>query len=374
MQEIFARLPQSLRQQPAVMGGQIFAISYQQPVVQERMQEENQAVPATDTLNALQVRILEELAVYQHATADLLLRILRMKPGSLRHLQKQIYAMYSEKPENRYVEFLYPPKQKATRYGSSPYVVTLGRKGYKFLRKQGRPVGRYRDQSSFVHTETTLRHRLAVNEFLLKAQLLETELIPEIRDTQLTLHMFVHEKTLNANPLKVRPRESQKAHGLSPDLVLAYETLTPPDQYWLLPEINLSEPWRKDWEAKVRLYRYCMPAYRERFGTSVLTTIPVMVASKTSFPRRVYGTFTDEDKRERELEAIERHKRMMNLRKWTEGMLDELKMRKEADLFSFSCAPLDELSPTELFFGKHWIIPFDDTPRSLLPLRKAGGK
>jgi hypothetical protein len=121
------------------------------------------------SLNTRQIQVLEELAVYQQATADILLRKLGLSPNSLRYLQKQIYAMYAEKPEDRYVEFLYPPKQRASRFGSAPYMVTLGRRGYKLLRQRGHNVGRYRDPTSFVHQETTLRHRLAVIEFLCKA-------------------------------------------------------------------------------------------------------------------------------------------------------------------------------------------------------------
>src|SRR3954451_15720602 len=106
MQEIFAHFPtQSARPSPLI-GGQIFDVRYHQVVPTFAVQEELATVPSTH-LNPRQIQILEELAVFQHATADLLLRKLRLR--SLRYLQKQIYALHAEKPEDRYVEFLYPP-------------------------------------------------------------------------------------------------------------------------------------------------------------------------------------------------------------------------------------------------------------------------
>jgi hypothetical protein len=358
---------------PSIMGGQIFAIHLPKPQRTREPLEELATVPTTD-LNPLQRQILTELFVFQHATADLLLRKLRLSPNSLRYLQKQIYALRAKNPEDRFVEFIYPPKQTASRFGgSSPYVLTLGRKGYAYLRQQGVDVGRYRASEAWVHKEFPLRHRLAVNEFLLKAQLLETEQAPVVLDTQITLIKSLHEKYWNANPLRVLTPDTDKPVGLSPDLLTAFATQNPRDQYWLLPEINLSEPWRKDWEAKVRLYRYCLPAYRERLGTTVLTTIPVMVASSSAFPRQVYSTLTETDRKEQQLEAVRREKRMFSLRKWTEVALERLNLRHEADLFSFSATPLTELTPTELFFGKHLIIPFSDTPRPLIQTGKDGG-
>jgi len=115
-----------------------------------------------------------------------------------------------------------------------------------------------------------------------------------------------------------------------------------------------------------------MPAYKERLGTNILTTIPVMVASASAFPRRLYTKETPELLREQREEAKQRTRRMELLKHWTEQTLERLHMRHEADLFSFSCAPLDELSPIELFFAAHWYIPFRDTPRPLIQRRKAG--
>ena len=185
-------------------------------------------MPAPMKLNQLQEQALEALFLFKQATADLLLRYLRLSPNSLRHLQKQLYAMHPEQAEDRFVEFLYPPKPKASRYGSAPIVYTLARQGHKYLKQQGFPVGRYRAPGEGVQQEIPLRHRLAVNEFLLKALLLAEE-HPE--DVRVLKHL--HEQYWNGNPLKVQLPQEEKPVGLSPDLLVVFETYNPLNQHWL---------------------------------------------------------------------------------------------------------------------------------------------
>src|SRR5437868_4172881 len=95
-------------------------------------------------LNLRQTQVLEALFLFKHATADLLLRYLRLSPNSLRHLQKQLAVLHPQQEKERYIEFIIPPKPKSSRFGSAPYVYTLGRRGHAYLKKQGFPVGRYR--------------------------------------------------------------------------------------------------------------------------------------------------------------------------------------------------------------------------------------
>jgi len=194
-------------------------------------------------LTLRQKQALEALFIFKQATADLLLRYLRLSPNSLRHLQKQLSLLHPPEEKDRYVEFIIPPKPRESRFGSSPYVYTLGRRGHRYLKKQGFPVGRYRTDG--VQEEIPFRHRLAVNEFLLNALLL-TEDHPQ--DIQLLTHL--HEQYWNGNPLKVQLPEEEKPVGLSPDLLLAFETYSPLNQHWLPVEINLSREWEKDWEKK----------------------------------------------------------------------------------------------------------------------------
>jgi len=50
----------------------------------------------------------------------------------------------------------------------------------------------------------------------------------------------------------------------------------------------------------------------------------------------------------------------------TEAETDKLGARQEADLFCFTAAPLDELTPYEQYFAPLWITPFQDRPAPLL--------
>lgn len=338
MQEIFAQFLHP-SDQSVNHGGQIFAIPSS---VATHIEEPQEELVQESNLTLRQKQALEALFLFHQATADLLLRYLRLSPNSLRHLQKQLAALHPPEEKERYVEFIIPPKPHSSRFGSSPYIYTLGRRGYRYLKKQGFPVGRYRTDG--VREEISLHHRLAVNEFLLNALLL-TEDHPQ--DVQLLTHL--HEQYWNGNPLKVQLPEEEKPVGLSPDLLLAFETYQPLNQHWLPIEINLSREWEKDWEKKVISYCYCLPAYRQRLGTDILTTVAVMVVSPTAFPRTLFAAETPELIKEREIEAARRLRRMETLKRWTEKLLEKMHLREEADLFSFSCAPLDELTPTELF-------------------------
>jgi hypothetical protein len=98
--------------------------------------------------------------------------------------------MHPTEEKDRYVEYLPLPKPADYyRFGSAPYLYTLGRKGHKFLKKRGFDTDRYRAVSNSMKEDVPLRHRLAVNEFLLKALQLE-EHHPE--DVRLMQHLHGH--------------------------------------------------------------------------------------------------------------------------------------------------------------------------------------
>src|SRR5436305_1320800 len=109
MPEIIAQFPIST-EQPSVIGGQIFAVHLpSQQLTRQPLEEQHPEMAGVET--RLQEQILEELGVFQHATAALLLRRLRYSPNSYRHIQKQIHALLAEKPENRFVEINPTPKR-----------------------------------------------------------------------------------------------------------------------------------------------------------------------------------------------------------------------------------------------------------------------
>jgi hypothetical protein len=112
MSETIAQFP-ILPHHPATVGGQIFAVDSLAQQLATPVQELVPDVKPSE-LTQQQMQVLEELSVYQHATADLLLRNLRLR--SIRFLQKQIYAMYdANNPADGFVQFLYPPKHNPQR-------------------------------------------------------------------------------------------------------------------------------------------------------------------------------------------------------------------------------------------------------------------
>src|SRR4051794_24152594 len=95
MEQVIVQLPQS--------GGQIYTLSYPDIPAVEQPQE---SVVQDSDLNLRQRQCLEVLFIFKHATADLLLRYLRL--NTLRYLQTHLAAMYSEVEKDRHIEYLIP--------------------------------------------------------------------------------------------------------------------------------------------------------------------------------------------------------------------------------------------------------------------------
>ena len=229
MQEIFVQLPDSTQQ---------LAVHYPKESKQE------QSV-ATVEINTTRQAILQSLYDYHHLTAEQIVRDNDWRPGYLRDIQNHLKLMSDGKAEKRFVEKLLPNKQ--IRFGSAPYVYTLGRAGRSHLRKDGFDLSGWKDE---VLRGIPLAHRLAVNEMLLRARLLEKLY------TGIYLRESLHESYWNANPLKIvvpTAKGGEKTVSISPDLLLHFEIETPHKQYRFLPEIYLSRQWPKDWREIVRL-------------------------------------------------------------------------------------------------------------------------
>ncbi len=84
------------------------------------------------------------------------------------------------------------------------------------------------------------------------------------------LFFHKHETYWLAHALSVVVPNREKPINVSTDLLLAFKNVRTGDQFWYLPEINLSEMYRWEWEKKVLAYCFAMPAYTKRFGTDVL--------------------------------------------------------------------------------------------------------
>jgi hypothetical protein len=163
----------------------------------------------------------------------------------------------------------------------------------------------------------------------------------------------------------------QKTISLSPDLLLHFEIETPKKHYRFLPEINLTKLTQKKWRARVRAYCSSLPAYTTRFETTLLTAIPVLVATASDFPIRDVSELKPAELQERRREAKLREYRLQDVVKWTEAELTKLQLAEQlADMFLFTAAPLDQISAFDLFFSPNWVMPFDPTPRPLMEYKR----
>jgi hypothetical protein len=314
-------------------------------------------------INKPQHEVLEALAEFGELTAEQLLRKLQMKPGSKSYLFRQLRDLAAGDGGKSYVEVMTAPIH--IPFGGAPYVYALGPLGRRYLKRMEYPIQRrYRAREERLHKRIPLEHRLVVNEFLLQAMLLER------RNLGVFLSEYLHESYWSANPLKVQiytDTGETKTVSIAPDLLLDFQIKTPRNQYRFLPEITLSRVSQRRWRQKVRAYCYSLQAYIERFGTNLLTAIPVLVASPTSYLRKDLSRLKPHEQEARDQEAKRCQKLASDLLRWTEAELTKLNLQQEADLFCFSSAPLDEMTPEELFFSAHWVIPFDSTPRPLMP-------
>ncbi len=179
------------------------------------------------------------------------------------------------------------------------------------------------------------------------------------------LRQFVHERKLLSEPLKVEVPREQKATYLSPDSWLDIGQKSTRRRYCFCVEVNLTEINQRRWLEIVRKYLYCLPSYKERFGTDILT-VAVSVQSSTDFPVTSLTSLTPDEIEERKREAKSRTHRLKNLVQWTEAGLQAQNRRQDADMFRFSAASLDQLTYKDLFFSRHWKIPTQESFVSLL--------
>ena len=99
------------------------------------------------------------------------------------------------------------------------------------------------------------------------------------------LRHFVHERRLLADPLKVEiPTDAgTKTTFLSSDLWLDIGQKSLRHRYCNSVELNLTEISQNRWREVVRKYLYRRPAYKERFGTDLLTVLG-SIQTATGYP------------------------------------------------------------------------------------------
>src|SRR4051794_14401760 len=125
MEQTILQLPMQSPEPPAL--GHIIGVIYQQPqppllpVIQQVGEEpDGQEQDVQDwELNKVQRDSLEALTIFHNATAELLLRYLKLSPNSIDYLQKHLKELCPKaEEEERFIEISAAPKQKESRFGS----------------------------------------------------------------------------------------------------------------------------------------------------------------------------------------------------------------------------------------------------------------
>jgi hypothetical protein len=272
------------------------------------------------------------------------------------HIGRTLKPLKSLIPrEGQRQSFVIPLRANTRNYqtkGSVPVVYTLGALGRGFLKRKTISI-----PDRFKLSELSGKpHTLAVNDFLIAARLLSR------KTPWLALAQYKHEQTLKAHPLYVEVSKRQTI-GIAPDLWLDFHTF-PKNRFCFAVEINLTEVTEKVWREKIRGYVYCIDEYEKRFGTDILV-VPILVATKEHFPRRVTD-FKTMDFTLRQQQAKDRTRRLQDLIIWTLRELYALDCMYMAEMFRFSHVALDNTDPEELFLTPCWLIPGKNTPVSLI--------
>lgn len=256
------------------------------------------------------------------------------------------------------------PIRRQTRYGTAPYLYTIGQKGYDYLKSIGdaAPWKRYRSIFDRVHEDDPIIHTIAVNEFLLPFLILEKT------DPNVTVE-FIHEIELNANPLRVSLPDTEKAAKYSPDGFVKVNFLNPADTYCYLIEVYTSKFSKIRWQQKVTTYLHSFAAYKEYFHTTQLDGIAASVQSKMDFPKIDLTRLTPQERIRWEYVEKKRNERHRLFLQWTCEVFTAHNIppsSPDATLFLFSQAPLTRITPQELLSGRHWHYPLTDRTTALL--------
>lgn len=262
--------------------------------------------------------ILRDLLRF-HYLASRQVCLLRYSPGSLTHVQTKLKRLTDE----RFCQRIWLPRP--TPHGSAPSIYTLARKGLNYLREQGVDVpARYHPSEQREHAYLFLRHTLAVNDVLISAELFCR------REPRFALAATLHERDLKRTPVRVED-ETGASITVVPDGWLDLR-IDGAFQVCLVLELDRGTEEQKAWRRKVRgLVAYANGPYQEAFQTKSLTIAVVT----TSGPRR-----------------------LLDLLRWTERELIDLKEQQQGDLFLFTDVVPEAIVPSTLFLSHVWYRPF----------------
>src|SRR5579871_3330967 len=310
-----------------------------QPTIPMQLPEQKKASkPASQfAIRPIEEAILRAVHTYHYLTNEQIVR-LKYSKGSLSHVRNLTHRL----TEAGFLQRVLLPD---ARMGKPKSIYTLGGRGIAYLRQLGlEVVVKYRpsEEREKENNHHFLAHTLAVNDFLIAANLLPK------RAPHITLYDLRHERVLrHENPPRVTikvgdKRERTQSVAVIPDGWLDFRISDPgntPDQACILLELDRGTESIKPWKYKVQtLLAYekrpdtnTPSAYERQFGTTSLT---IAVATTTN------------------------EKRLADLVRWTEQELEALNAKHNADLFRFSLLP-QEIDPTTLFLAPSWHRPFD---------------
>jgi hypothetical protein len=273
--------------------------------------------------------MLRALQRYHFLTAKQMCRLL-YKAGSLTLVRSRLKAL----TDAGYLRRKSQPRAIAS--GRLPEVYTLDRRGLNYLVSLGLEVpNRFRPQEVDQLGFHLLSHTLAINDFLIAAELLT------VSSPAVALSSMLHDLVLKRTPIRVELPDG-KTTSVVPDewLDVRVTQSGAVHQFPLSLELDRGTRERKSWQQKVRaLISFAGKPYRQAFGTSFLTFAVV---------------------------ATPGARRRDQLLSWTEAVIGD-KTREEADLFRFTDTLADQVSPQDLFFSPVWLRPFERVPVPLLP-------
>lgn len=269
----------------------------------------------TRPLSPADEAILAALNRYHYLSAVQVLRLLYSK-GSLTYVQTRLKGL----ADARLCERLWLPRVAA--HGSAPSVYRLASRGLKHLLTQGAEVpGRHRPSDHSAHSHHFLSHALALNDFLIGA-----ELFARGREN-VQLAGMLHDQVLKRRPTYVDA--SGRRMAVIPDAWLDFH-LEGSYQVCLSVELDMGTEEQRHWRNKVRgLAAFARGPYEQAFGTKSLTIAVVSAVGE---------------------------KRMRALLSWTEAELDALGEKRLANLFLFTDSHQTE--PDEQFLAPRWYQPY----------------
>lgn len=281
------------------------------------------------------IEILKAINNFQYMTADQISRLLYpLCSDQNRYSQRRLRRLAD-------AEYLLRLRALPTpRYGSAPFVFTLGHKGRRFLDKLGVNVPSYfrpSEEREKAENNPFMKHTLQTIDVLISALQL-------CRNSDVVCYRMLLERELKKMAVRVAIT--------SPDnpTATAKETTAIPDAWFQLRvgsnstfsvalELDRGTEDQKRWRHKIAvLASWANGPYKEAFETDNLT-IAVVTPSEV---------------------------RLEQLRHWTMQELVHRSIERLSDIFLFTDASPISTTPTDFYFGKFWLTAHNNNPISLL--------